>query len=95
MGNLTKGFTVRNTRGLPFNASYACMVMHEAPNHPYQSLFSDQSTPHSQTPPGGRSSWAYQPYLPPERKQGKDKMEHKQSKRLCTRVYVLITRSHL
>ena len=28
-------------------------------------------------------------------KQGKVKTEHRQSKRLCTRVYVLITRSHL
>ena len=28
-------------------------------------------------------------------KQRKDKTEHKRSKRLCMRVYVLITRSHL
>ena len=28
LGNLNKSFTVRNTRGLPFDAPYACTGMH-------------------------------------------------------------------
>ena len=66
--NLSKGFTVHTTCGLPFNASYACTVMHEVPNHLYQSLFSYQSTPQPRTPPGGGPSWAYLSYLPLESK---------------------------
>ena len=44
LGNLNKGFTVRTTRGLPFNASYACTFMHEFCNHVYQSHFHTQIT---------------------------------------------------
>ena len=29
LGNLNKGFTVRTTRGLPFNAPCECTSMHE------------------------------------------------------------------
>ena len=32
LGTLNKGFTVRNTLGLPFNASSECMSMHGSPN---------------------------------------------------------------
>ena len=32
LGNLNKGCTVRNSRGLPFNAPYACTGMHEFSN---------------------------------------------------------------
>ena len=66
LGNLNKGFTVRNTRGLPFNASCECTGMHEGSNLSLQSLFSYQSTPQSRTPPGGGPSTAYLPYLPLE-----------------------------
>ena len=66
LGNLNKGFTVRTTRGLPFNASYACTFMHEVCNHVFKSLFSYQSTPQSRTLPGGGPSWAYLPYPPLE-----------------------------
>ena len=40
LGNLNKSFTVRNTRGLPFNAPYACTGMHRVPITPkqYQSV---------------------------------------------------------
>ena len=31
LGNLNTSYTVRNTRGLPFNASYACTGMHRFP----------------------------------------------------------------
>ena len=75
LGNLKKGFTVRNTRGLPFNASYACTVMHEGSDHSFQSLLSYQSTPQSRIPPGGGPSWAYLPYLPLESKAREGKNE--------------------
>ena len=32
LGNLNKGCTVRNTRGLPFHAPYACTGMHKFSN---------------------------------------------------------------
>ena len=66
MGNLNKGSTVRNTRGLPFNASCECTGRHEGSNLSLQTLFSYQSTPQSRTPPVGGPSWAYLPYLPLE-----------------------------
>ena len=39
LGTLNKGFTVRNTLGLPLNASYACRVMQGVSNHTDQWLF--------------------------------------------------------
>ena len=45
LGNLNKGCTERTTRGLPFNASYACTIMHEFCKNLYQSLLSYQSYP--------------------------------------------------
>ena len=68
LGNLNKGFTMRNTLGLPFDAPYICTVMQEVCNHTYQSLFSYQSTPQWRTAPGGGPSCAYLPYLPLESK---------------------------
>ena len=44
LGNLNKGFTVRTTCGLPFDASYACTFMHEFCNYLYQSHFHTQIT---------------------------------------------------
>ena len=32
LGNLSKGGTVRNTRGLPFNAPFACTGLHRFTN---------------------------------------------------------------
>ena len=55
---------MRNTCGLPFNASCECTGMHKSSNLSVQSVLSDQFTPQSRTPPGAGPSWAYLPYLP-------------------------------
>ena len=55
LGSLNKGFTVRNTRGLPFDAPYTCTGMQKSVNNPYQAQ--------SRTQPGGGPSWVYSPYL--------------------------------
>ena len=36
---------MRNTLGLPLNAPYACTVMHETVNQPFQSFLLQQSIP--------------------------------------------------
>ena len=62
LGNLNKGFTVRTTRGLPFDAPCEGTSMQEVSNR----LLLPQSIPRSRTLPGGGPSWAYLPYLPLE-----------------------------
>ena len=57
---------MRNTCGLPFNASCECTGMHEVSNLSLQSLFSYQPTPQPRTPPAGGPSWGYLPFLPLE-----------------------------
>ena len=68
LGSLNKGFTVRTTRRLPFNVSYACTFMQESYKHLFQSCFSYQSTPQSRTLPGVGPTWFYLPYSPLESK---------------------------
>ena len=70
LGNLSKGYTVRNTRGLPFNAPYACTGMDEFATLRFLSFFSYRAIPQSRTPPGGGPSLAYPPYLLLESKAG-------------------------
>ena len=71
LGNLNKGHTKRTSRGLPFDASYACTSMHEFGSHLF--LTTPSQSNHTQcwlqslTQPGGGPSWAYPPYLPLQR----------------------------
>ena len=53
LGNLNKSFTVRNTRGLPFNAPYACTGMHRFLHSTFLHLILTNLTNHSVTQPGG------------------------------------------
>ena len=53
LGNLNKSCTVRNTRGLPFNASYACTRMHRFSHSTFFLLILPNTTNHSVTQPGG------------------------------------------
>ena len=53
LGNLNKSNTVRNTRGLPFNASYACTGMHMFSSSSFSLLTSTTTTNLSVTQPGG------------------------------------------
>ena len=72
LGNLNKGHTVRTSRGLPFNASFACTRMHEFGSGllliSYRQSIHTTRWSQSLTQPGGGASWAYSPYLPLERK---------------------------
>ena len=96
LGNLNKGYTVRTSRGLPFDASYACTSMHEFGCHLFLTnqsrTFPTQRTSKSLTQPGGGSFWAYSPYLPLERESKRvAETKHKRSKRACAHTYVLIS----
>ena len=53
LGNLSKNFTVRNTRGLPFNAPYACVGMHRFSHSTLFLLILPNTTNYSVTQPGG------------------------------------------
>ena len=53
LGNLNKSCTVRTSRGLPFNASYACTDMHRVPNFSFSCLILLNITNQSVTQPGG------------------------------------------
>ena len=53
LGNLNKSFTVRNTRGLPFNPPYACTGMHRFSIATFFSLFIPNTTNDSLTQPRG------------------------------------------
>ena len=53
LGNLNKIFTVRNTRGLPFNAPYACTGMHRFYHSTCFLLILPNITNHSVNQPGG------------------------------------------
>ena len=53
LGNLNKSCTVRTSRGLPFNASYACTDGHRVPNFSYSCLILHKLTNKSVTQPGG------------------------------------------
>ena len=44
---------MRTSRGLPFNASYACTNMHRVPNFSFSCLILHNLTNHSVTQPGG------------------------------------------
>ena len=44
---------MRNTRGLPFNAPYACTGMHRFFNSTFSHLIQPTTTNHSVTEPGG------------------------------------------
>ena len=44
---------MRTSRGLPFNASYACTDMHRVPNFSYSYLILPNITNQSVTQPGG------------------------------------------
>ena len=48
-----KSYTVRTSRGLPLNASYACTNMHRAPNFSFSCLILHNLTNQSVTQPGG------------------------------------------
>ena len=52
LGNLNKSYTVRNTRGLPFHASYACTGMHRLSCSTFSLLILTIKTNHSVTQPG-------------------------------------------
>ena len=51
LGNLNKSCAVRNTRGLPFNASYACTGMHRFSHSTFLLLILPNTTNHSVTQP--------------------------------------------
>ena len=53
LGSLNKSFTVRNTRGLPFDASYACKGMHNSSHSSFSDLILLNITNRSVTQPGG------------------------------------------
>ena len=53
LGNLNKSYTVRTSRGLPFNASYACTNMQRVPNFSFSCLILHNLTNQSVTQPGG------------------------------------------
>ena len=53
LGNLNESCTVRNTRGLPFNASYACTGMHRFSHATFFLLILPNTTNHSMTQPEG------------------------------------------
>ena len=53
LGNLNKSYTVRTSRGLPFNASYACTNMHRVPNFSFSCLILHNLTNQSVTQSGG------------------------------------------
>ena len=53
LDNLNKTYTVRTSRGLPFNASYACTNMHRVPNFSLSCLILHNLTNQSVTQPGG------------------------------------------
>ena len=53
LGSLNKSCTVRTSRGLPINASYACADMHRVPNFSFSYLIILNITNQSVTLPGG------------------------------------------
>ena len=53
LGKLNKSYTVRTSRGLPFNASYACTNMHRVPHFSFSYLILHNLTNQSVTQPGG------------------------------------------
>ena len=53
LGNLNKSYNVRTSRGLPFNASYACTNMHRVPNFSFSCLILQNLINQSVTQPGG------------------------------------------
>ena len=53
LGSLNKSFTVRNTRGLPFDAPYACTGMHNFSHSSFSYLILPNITNQSVTQPGG------------------------------------------
>ena len=56
LDSLNKSFTVRNTRGLPFDAPYACTGMHNFFHSSLSYLILPNITNHSVTQPGGEIS---------------------------------------
>ena len=50
---LNKSFIVRNTRGLPFDAPYACTGMHNFSHSSFSYLILPNINNHSVTQPGG------------------------------------------
>ena len=52
LSNLNKSYTVRTSRGLPLNASYACTNMHRVLNFSFSCLILHNSTNQSVTQPG-------------------------------------------
>ena len=53
LGSLNKSFTVRNMRGLPFDAPYACTGMHNFSHSFFSYLILASITNHSVTERGG------------------------------------------
>ena len=53
LGKLNKSCTVRNSCGLPFNASYACTGMHRFTSSTYSHQIEPTTTNHSVTQLGG------------------------------------------
>ena len=95
LGNVNKGFTCATRVAYPLTRHVNARVCTKVPIFRYNHFF--PTNPHLNyelhqgvAPPG----LTYLTYRW-KAKQGREETEHKQSKRLCTRVYVLITRSHL
>ena len=89
LGTLNKGFTVRTTRGLPFNESYASTFMHQFCNNLFQSFF---FLPIYSTITNSTRGWPLLGLLAlptaGERSKGKEKAKYKRENRLCIGVYV-------
>ena len=96
LGKLNKGHTVRTSRGLPFDASYACTSMHEFRSPLFLPVESQTiHTPQwsqSPTQPGVGPSWAYSPYLPLEKREQVGVWNETQARRSV--VYPNLTSNH-
>ena len=97
LGNLNKGHTLRTSRGLPFDASYACTSMHELGSCLFLTIQSQtihtQRWSQSLTQPGGGHSCANLPYLPLERERESKlvvETKHKRSKHCFSLISPLI-----
>ena len=77
---------MRTTRGLPFNASYACTFMQEFCDYLFQSFF---FLPINPTITNSTRGWPLLG-LPTagEQSKGKEKAKHKRANRLCICVFV-------
>ena len=95
LGDRNKCYTVRTSRGLPVNASYACTGMHEFGDQLFLTILSQSIHtplyPQSLIQPGCGPSWAYSPHLPLENvNKWECRTKHKRGRACFTAISPLI-----